>query len=192
MALYTPTNVLVGAGTMYVGPANTPPPADSVPLGGTWPAAWVNPGATEQGLSFSVNSQTQDIMVEEQSTPVLVVITTKQVQVAVTLSEDTVANMKLAYGGGTLTTTAAGAAGSGIAPKTTLTLNDNLDSLAVAFEGRNVAGLARRVYIPVVISAAQVQTSYRRAANNRSYPVTLRAICPPTAITISDITGAAA
>lgn len=150
--------------------------------------AWKSPGATEGGVTLSVNAQTTDITVEEQAVPVMVLTTSKQVQISLGLSEDTVANMKYAYGGGNIVTNVPS---TGIPGRTVLTLADTLDTLAVGLEGVNSLGMARRIYIPRMISAGQVQTVYRRAANNRSYSVTLRAICPASQVQIVDITASA-
>lgn len=190
MPAETPTittgNVLVGVGALYTAPANTPPPADSVPLNGAWGTPWVPVGATEEGVSLQVQRETQDIRVEEQSTPVAVVANTSDVRVLTALSEDTIESMKLAYGGGTIVTTAATTTQP---PKKTLTLSDTLDQLAVGLEGVDVEGFPRRIYVPLAVSVAEVTTAYRRAANNRSYAVSLRALCPLPSIVIADITG---
>ena len=57
--------------------------------------------------------------------------------------------------------------------------------------GKNQLGFARVLYVPVVVSAGQVQTAYRRAAQQRLYPLTLSAICPFSAITWTDLTAVA-
>lgn len=182
------TNVIVGEATLYIAPANTAMPADTVNLGAAWPVGWTYIGATDAGVTLTVNTNTQDITIEEQSTPALVTVTTKDVTVGFALAEDTVANMKTAYGGGTLTTQAAA---TGTIGKDTLVLSDTLDQLAVGFEGINPKGFFRRVYIPVAMSIASVATPYRRAAAKRMYPTTLRAICAPSSIQIVDMTAAA-
>lgn len=182
------TNVIVGEATLYIGPANTAMPDDTVALGEAWPVGWTYIGATDAGVTLTVSTNTQDITIEEQSTPALVTVTSKDVTVACALAEDTIANMKTAYGGGTLTTQVAA---TGTIGKSTLTLSDTLDQLAVGFEGVNPEGFFRRVYIPVVVSVASVGTSYRRAAAKRMYPISLRAICAPSSIEIVDMTAAA-
>lgn len=187
MAIDT-TRVIVGAATLYTAPKDTAMPVDTLAEGADWPAPWVHVGGSEEGVSFAVGTDTGDIRIEEQATPVLVVVAAKNVRVLVTLSEDTVENMKLAYGGGTIVTTAAAAGQPG---KKTLTLANSLDQLAVGFEGLNSFGFWRRVYIPSVLSVADVTTAYRRAANNRSYNVELRAVCDPSAIKIVEKTAAA-
>lgn len=186
----TPTtaNVLVGAATLYTAPAGTSQPADTLADGATWLTPWVYAGATEEGVSLLVSTDTNDIRIEEQSTPVMVLVNAKNVRIQAALSEDTIDNMKLAYGGGSIATQAAASAVIG---KKTLTLVDTLDQLAVGFEGVSPQGFFRRVYIPQVLSVADVTTAYRRAANNRAYQLELRAICPSSSIKIVDKTAAA-
>lgn len=178
-------NVLVGAASMWTAPAGTPMVPDAQAPGVAWPAPWVNPGFTEQGLTLNVNPNLQDINVEEQSTPVAVLVASKLVEIDVAFSEDTIENMKLSYGSGLIATVAAAV---GITGKKTLSLSDTLDRLAVGFEGLNSFGFWRRAYFPTVLSVGSVQTVYRRAANNRSYPAKFRVISDPSQIQIVDKT----
>lgn len=186
------TDVIVGAATMYWAPfgeatpgQGEPLPADSVALGGTWGGNWTYIGGTMEGVKFSKNPKTVDIRIEEQSTPADVVIDTQDISVLTSLSEESVTNMKLAYGGGIITTQAP--TGSLIG-KQTLVLSDILDLLSVGFEGVNPEGFWVRVYVPKVVSAGQVDTSFRRAAQQRLWPATLRAICPVNQIEIVEMT----
>ena len=142
-------------------------------------------GGTQQGVKLTKNPKTIDITIEEQMTPANVVVDTEDINVSTALSEDTLANMQIAYGGGTIVVQAPT---SSLIGKSTLTLADSLSLLSVGFEAVNSFGYWRRVYIPKVVSTAQVDTSYRRAAQLRLYPVMLRAICDPTLIEIIDQT----
>jgi hypothetical protein len=182
------TKVLIGTAILYTAPANTAAPADTIADGTTWASPWTYVGATEEGVSLAVGTDTGDIRVEEQSTPVLIVVNAKNVRILAALSEDTIENMKLAYGGGTLTTTAAA---TGIPGTKKLVLSNSVSILAAGFEGVNSYGFYRRVYIPQVLSVADVTTPYRRAANNRAYNIELRAVCDPSLITITDKTAIA-
>lgn len=185
-------NVLVGEAQLYVAPYGSGgeplPNMDTVLLGTPWGGNWVAMGGTMQGVKFSKNPKTVDIRIEEQSPPVNVLIDTQDISVMTSLSEDTIANMKVAYGGGIITTVAAA---SGVVGKSKLVLSDTLDKLSIGFEGQDSAGFYRRVYIPKVISAAQVDTEYRRAAQQRLYPTTFRAICAVNLIQIVEMTAAA-
>lgn len=184
----TLTNIVVGMAQLWTSPMNTAMVADTIDLDVDYPTPWVPVGATEQGIQFHKQPTTQDIDIEEQSLPALVVVTRQDVQIVLTQAEDTIANQKLAYGGGTMTTVAPGTTQPGI---TQLALSDTLDQLAAGFDGINPFGFFRRVYVPSVISVANVQTNYRRAAAPRLYPTTLRAVCPPSAIIIKDKTAPA-
>lgn len=181
------TKVIRGYADIYYGPVGTALPADTVALGGTWPVGWTGVGFTDEGLEIEKSVDTDDITVEEQLTPVDVAVTGVGVAVRFTLAEDSVANMKVAYGGASIATQAAA---SGVIGKSTLTFNDTLDQYALAFEAKNALGLFRRVLIPKVISIGSVATSYRRA-DKRVYPVEFRAICDPKTIQIVEQTAIA-
>lgn len=191
------TNVTVGEGRLFTAPSGTAYPADDAPVnqgvGGvlldwTAPAGWVAAGATQEGLTLGVVQNTNDIPIEEQSTPARVTITTTEISVSTVLSEDTLETLKLAYGGGTITTTAAA---TGVIGKKQLVLAEGVTELALGFDGFNKQGFFRRVKLPRVLSVANVQTAYRRAADARRYGVTFRCIAPPSQVTIYDKTAAA-
>lgn len=184
------TNVLVGTASLFTAPSGTAAPADTVAAGQTWGSPWTYIGATEEGVTFAFGTTTNNITIEEQPTPVIIVTTEVSIEMRFSLSEDTVESMKLAYGAGGSIATISGA--TGVAAKKRLTLSPTLARLSAGFEGVNAAGFARRIYVPAVLSVGDVETSYRRAANNRSYPTVLRATCDPTLIVIDDWTAAAA
>lgn len=188
---YTTTNVVYGAGILFTAATGTAVPSDqNLGVGSAWTGlGWAYVGATEAGVTVTFNPTTQNIMVEEQPTPVGVAVNTADLQVTTSLSEETLANVNLAYGNcGSIAVTPPGAGQPG---KSVLTLSTNFTSVAVAVVGKNLYGFARVVYIPTVVSAGQVQTAYRRAAQQRIYPLTLSAICPFNQITYTDLTAIA-
>lgn len=193
----TPTgngaNVIVGIGYLYTAPANTA--ATAFATGSAVAAAWNTPatgatgwtysGMTEDGVTLTVNRKTDDIRVEEQSTPVVVVNDTTDITVGITFAEDTIANMVNAYAGGTVTTNAATTTVPG---NTTLALSDTLLTVAVQFFGANAFGFQRQVYIPEVVGRGNIKTSYKRTKTARMYPCEFTAICPVASIIITDLT----
>lgn len=182
------TNIIVGMAKGYTSPVGTAMPLDTVTFDTPWTTPWTYWGATDAGVQFNVNKNTTEHHIEEQSNPALVTVESSQFQVVTTLAEDTLETMKLAYGGGTLTTQAAA---TGTIGKKTLTLSDTLQQLALGFEGLGPEGFWRRVSIPVVIAAGQVGTPYRRSNGKRVYPVTFSAICAPSQVKIDEMTAAA-
>lgn len=194
---YSVSNVFTGQVTLWVAAANSPIPADSVAIdtdwsvlttGGITAGMWRAPGATQAGWSTEYATTTNDITIEEQSIPAATLKTATSYRITGVLSEDVLENVKLAYGGGTLVTTAAA---SGVIGKKTLTLSDTMDSLAVAIEGLNKFGFFRRIYIPVATSTASVTTPYRRAAGQRVYAVQFNAACAINQIVETDMTAVA-
>lgn len=193
---YTTTNVLYGVGILFTAPNPSPGTGAAVPsdanlgVGSSWLGlGWSYVGATEAGVTLTYNPSTQDINIEEQPTPVGVAVSTATLQITTNLSEETLGNVNLAWGNsGSLATTPAGAGQPG---KTVLTLSTTFSTVSCALIGKNQEGYARVLYIPVVVSAGQVQTAYRRAAQQRLYPLTLSAICPFDSITWTDLTAVA-
>lgn len=188
---YTATNVLYGVGVLFTAPVGTAVPGDqNLGVGSSWiSGGWSYVGATEQGVSLTFNPTTTDIRIEEQQTPVAALVDNVSLQIATSLSEETLVNINMAWGNsGTVAVTAPGASQPG---KSVLTLSTIFTSLAAAIIGKNQLGFARVLSVPIVMSAGSVKTDYRRAANARLYPLTLNAISPLTSITVSDLTAIA-
>lgn len=188
---FTTTNVLYGVGILFTAVVGTSVPSDqNLGVGSAWTGlGWAYVGATEAGVTMTFNPAVQNIMIEEQPTPVGVAINTIDLQFTTSLSEETLANVNLAWGnGGTIAVTPPGAGQPG---KSVLSLSTNFATVACALVGKNQQGYARVVYVPIVVSAGQVQTAFRRAAQQRVYPLTLSAICPYTSITWTDLTAVA-
>lgn len=191
----TPANVIVGQAYVFTAPVGTAAPADDVPANQgvngvftdwTAPAGWVANGATQEGVTFGVVQNANDINIEEQSIPAQVTVNTMDISVTTVLSEDTLATFKLVTGG--LSSIAVTAPGVSQIGKSVLTLAEGLQAVALGFDAPNEFGFYKRVYIPKVLSVANVQAVYRRAADARRYAVTFRAICPVNTITITSKT----
>jgi hypothetical protein len=188
---FTTTNVLFGIGILFTAAVGTAVPSDqNLGVGSAWTGlGWAYVGGTEAGVTVTFNPSTQNLNIEEQPTPVAVAINTATLQVTTVLAEETLTNVNLSWGnGGSVAVTPPGAGQPG---KSVLTLSTNFANMAVALVGKNQLGFARVLSIPTVVSAGQVQTAYRRAAQQRLYPLTLEAICPFNQITWTDLTAIA-
>lgn len=189
---YSPTKVLTGMAAVYLAPYSltTPPelPEDTVALGGTWSAPWTAIGATMEGVSFNYSRDTDQIVIEEQMTPVDERTKSLTFTVETELAQDTLQTMKWAYGGGTITTTAPGAGTPGIS---TLEISDEMEDLVLGLEGQNEAGFWRRILIPKVKSRADVKTAYRRSNSPRTYAISLPSLVAPSDVIIRNMDSAA-
>jgi hypothetical protein len=193
---FTVTNVLYGIGILLTAPnpslgVGATVPADfQLGVGSSWLSlGWSYVGSTDAGVTLTFAPTTQNIAIEEQPTPVGVAVSTADLTITANLSEETLYNINLAWGNGG--STAITPAGAGQPGKSVLTLSTNFNTVSCALIGKNQLGFARVLYIPTVVSAGQVQTAFRRAAQQRVYPLTLSAICPYSSITWTDLTAVA-
>jgi hypothetical protein len=193
--IYQRKRIMAGQVQVYLAPYNetTPAvlPAESVALGGTWPTTpqpWAPIGATEQGVSLLFRRSTQSLMIEEQMTPVAVETTEIECKVEAVLAEDTFETMRVAYGGGTITTTAAGVGQIG---KKELVISSDLEHFALGLEGKNTYGFWRRVLVPDIVSIADVEQVNRRAASLRLYKVSFWSLVKPEDMDWAEMTAAA-
>src|ERR1022692_3406159 len=155
--LYTPpsvvtTNVVYGVGLVMTAPTSTAMPIDqNLGVGSSWTSAgWTYIGATDAGVSLSYTPSTVDISIEEQPTPVAVIVDKATAQVTFDFVEETLANINMAYGNaGTIAVTAPGASQPG---KSVLSLSLNFPQLACAVIGKNQLGFARVLSLPAVRS----------------------------------------
>lgn len=193
---YGTTDVLFGTGILFTAPNPSPGVGATVPsdanlgVGSAWLGlGWSYVGATEAGVTQTYNPTTQNINIEEQPTPVGVAVNTADLQFTCNLSEETLNNINLAYGNsGSIATTPAGAGQPG---KSVLTLSTTFATLSAALIAKNSFGFATVLSIPVMVSAGQVQTAFRRSAQQRLYPLTLSAICPFSSISFTQLTAVA-
>lgn len=186
---YNTQQVIWGVGYLFTAPFGTALPADKDLGDNTMWSAWTYCGSTDQGVQNAFTPNMTQIQIEETPIPVASLVNTATFQITFTMSEETLNHINLAYGGGgSITSTSAGI---GQPATQRLTLSTNFATLACAILGANGSGYPRVYYVPKIMSAGTVTTTFRRAANARTYPVTLNALCDLSQIVIIDITGAA-
>lgn len=186
--LKTITNILVGRANFYVGPEDETGPADTIAFDTDWAGNWDHPGYTESGLEFGVERKEKRHYVDEISIPAMITIEETTMTVGITFAEATLENLAMAVGGGTITTTAPGAGQIG---KKSLVLHEELDVVAIGFEGMNAQGFFRRVVIPRVVSLGKIKAEFKRSDNKQMYAAEFESICPISDIDIFDKTAEA-
>lgn len=178
--LYDPQNVVVGLAVGYYAEVGATPPADTVGFAGDWGVDWKNPGGTEEGWRLTGDASTQSHNIEEQPNPVLVTLESRGFGIAASLAEDTLQSLRLAFGGGTITT-------DGTSGVKTFKLSSGIEEFAVGLDMQTVGGVCRRIIIPRAAGSGSVDVAFRRSAAKRLWPVQFSALCKPDEIIIKDI-----
>ncbi len=104
-------NLIVGRNTrVYMAPfadAETLP-ADTVEWGTPWGGDWDNVGHTQEGLTLNVETEFNEIFVDQIEDAMRRVIASRTITVDTNLAENTLANMQRAVGYGSISTVAPG------------------------------------------------------------------------------------
>lgn len=153
---------------------------DDVDYDGDWGSDWTPFGYSEDGVATEKNTDTDDVRASESVTPLNVLVTGVNFIARITVIESTLEFMKVAFGGGTLSTTAAGAGQIGMKK---LKLGTGLDRYAIGFEVENELGFWTKMYVPKVLSVATVGTDFK-LNGIRAYPIEFRAICKPEEVVV--------
>lgn len=104
MALAASEIVVGASGSIRVAPLATAAPVD---VATAWGAGWIDLGyADEDGITFSNDQTTEDIMAWQSFNAVRTVITERNTTVAFNLEQWNETTVPLAFGGGSITTTA--------------------------------------------------------------------------------------
>jgi len=171
----TATNLLAGAGTLYTGAFGAAEPTD--PNVNTTPSAstWTDTGGTMDGLTVNINREFLELEVDQIPDVAGRRLTKRDIQLATNLAEATLANLKTALNGGTVTVSGAYSTydpDSSIAafqPTYTALLFDG-------FAPATAAGaiMRRRVVVRKTLSVDDVETPYKKDAQT-VYPVNFAA-----------------
>lgn len=182
--LYDAHNVKVGNAFAGLAPGDTPIPVAPTVLWAAFASPYISAGATDEGWKIGGDTSTEEITIEEQSTSVGRTVTSRTLTIEAALAEDTLASWRLGFGGGTVVH-------DSTLKTDTFSLSDDITEFAIVLEmagGLTVGGKhkVRRVYVPRVVAAGNVEISFRRAAAKRLIPVTFTSICAPEEIVIID------
>ena len=171
----TTTNVVIGHAWGYTAAGDTAEPATAPGTGGSL-TSWTQWGATEEGVGLALERDITEHYVEESAIQVFSTPGTSTFSVNTELAESTLANWKLAVGGGSIASSV-------------LTLSDTLDTVAVYVDMEAPGALVRRsLYIPRAQSVGSLDVSNRRAEQKQLLGLTLNSSCTLSEIKITDKT----
>jgi hypothetical protein len=168
----TTTNVVIGHAWGYSAAGDTAEPG-TAPGTGANLGAFTQWGATEEGVALSLERDITNHYIEEQAIQVFATPGTSTFSISTSLAESTLANWKLAVGGGVIASS-------------TLTLSDVLDTVAVYVDMEAPGVVRRSVYIPRAQSVGSLDVQNRRAEQKQLLGLTLNSSCTFAEILIKD------
>lgn len=160
-------------------------PADTVAYGGAWPAGWTDQGYTDTGIAFTLGRTYQDIMVDQEIDPVVILSTGRDVSVATQFAEFTISKLFTALGYGST---------SGVAATSAVQGHDDLvipggapaiTNIVAAFEAQAQDGAPFRALFYRANLHANTTVNIRKNAT-AAIPFTARAL-PDTSVTPSRV-----
>ena len=164
------TEVLIGTGTLYLAPTGTAFPADPTAA----PAvAWVDVGYSDEGWSFNVDRNVEDVNVAEELDPIDVLQTSREIHVVGASAQASLENIKTAMGGGTISTVVGPPAYKRLVAGTADQLERNALLLRVKAPGTNKN---RDIQIPTIVSVAAIELGHRKAPDKSLVAMDFRAL----------------
>ncbi len=96
------SEVMLGTGELYIGAETTAFPTDPT----TTPSSsdWTDIGYSESGWTLDYDKTFEDVMVAEEIDPIFTIKTAQEIRISGELAQVSLANLKEAMGGGTITT----------------------------------------------------------------------------------------
>ena len=96
------SEVMLGTGELYIAAEATAFPTDPT----TTPSSsdWTDIGYSESGWTLDYDKTFEDVMVAEEIDPVFTIKTAQEIRISGELAQVSLANLKEAMGGGTITT----------------------------------------------------------------------------------------
>lgn len=151
----TTTNLIAGAGQLYVAAFGAAEPADAVTAPGV---AWTNVGGTDGGVTLNVDLTWMELSVDQTVDTPGRRLTKREATIKTNLAEVTLENIKVALNGGTI----ASAAGTDTYEPDDDTAAMNPDYSAVLFAGPAPAGQPRRFIGRKVLQIDGVGQEYKK------------------------------
>jgi hypothetical protein len=163
----TASNIVIGAGWLYMAPLGTSEPTDSTTA---LPSAWIAIGYTEDGHDMTVGRTNDDIEVAEVNFPVLVVNSKTNVKLKFRMAEPTARNLVAALGNG--------AGGSNTA--TSLEIDTALTGIMLVHESNAAGSLTtnRRKIFRECYPSGDLTTGFKKSPGKTLLDVEFSAVLP--------------
>lgn len=181
----TISDVLIGTGVLYVAAKGSTFPTEDETTTTAWAdldSAWSDVGYSEDGWTLEYDKTFEDIMVAEEIDPIKSVKTAQEIRLTGTLAQASLANLKEAFGGGTITeddTTNFASGFDVLVPPSTDDFTEK--SLILVTEGPG--GAIRHFHIPRAVNVGAFSMAHQKAPQKVLIAVEFKILVPDSAST---------
>lgn len=173
-------NVLVEPGYLFWAPLSSTEPTNTVSgsvFTDSWPVAWINLGATQEGGTFTYETSVEPIRVAELLDPVRYSTTERGGSISFALADVTLANLKRVLNGGTLTVVS----GTGATTLSSYTPPDPGDEVRCMIGWESLDATMRLVCYQT-FQGGSMEMAFRKAPDNTVLPATFNLEVPSSGV----------
>ena len=154
---------MLGTGELYIGAEATAFPTDPT----TTPSSsdWTDIGYSESGWTLDYDKTFEDVMVAEEIDPIFTIKTAQEVRISGELAQVSLANLKEAMGGGTITTGAPSSGFTELNPPTTDSFLEKSLLLRVDAPDSTLGGTLKKrdVLVPRAVNVGAFSMTHAKA-----------------------------
>ena len=165
--------------------SGTPLPADSLAYGGAWPSPWTDFGYSDTGIAFALSRTMQDITVDQELDPVVILATARDIHLGTALAQFSLTNLETAIGYGSTSGVSGAPTGWGHDDLVIQGGAIPLNNILVAAEAKAQDGTPWRVVLFRCNAHAAVNMTIKKNEKTNT-PFEARAL-PDTAVSPSQI-----
>lgn len=157
------SEVMLGTGVLYIGDETTAFPTDPT----TTPSSsdWTDIGYSESGWTLDYDKTFEDVMVAEEIDPIFTIKTAQEVRISGELAQVSLANLKEAMGGGTITTSTPSSGFSELKPPATDSFLEKSLLLRVDAPDSTLGGTLKKrdILVPRAVNVGAFSMSHAKA-----------------------------
>ena len=181
------SEVMLGTGELYIGAETTAFPTDPT----TTPSSsdWTDIGYSESGWTLDYDKTFEDVMVAEEIDPIFTIKTAQEIRISGELAQVSLANLKEAMGGGTITTSTPSSGFSELKPPATDAFLEKSLLLRVDAPDSTLGGTLKKrdVLVPRAVNVGAFSMTHAKAPQKVLVSVEYKVLKPGSGAQFSEL-----
>lgn len=181
------SEVMLGTGVLYIGDEAAAFPTDPT----TTPSSsdWTDIGYSESGWTLDYDKTFEDVMVAEEIDPIFTIKTAQEVRISGELAQVSLANLKEAMGGGTITTGTPGVGFSELKPPSSDSFLEKSLMLRIDAPDSTLGGTLKKrdVLVPRAVNVGAFSMTHAKAPQKVLVAVEYKVLKPGSGAQFSEL-----